>query len=126
MTGLEWREAVWRLCEGRCIATGVAVPVEADSWIWNSHHAIKEQTLLRHSVSTVIPQAGVVLTRRAHERHTNRFEVVRFEQLPAYVVEFAASLGPWAEDALAREHPRALAVGRTESARHLSDKAPSA
>ena len=107
LTPLEWREAVWHLCEGRCIATGVYVPIDAESWTWNAHHCIKSQSLKRHSISpTADPRAGVVLHTRAHEAHTTRAKTIPYEALPLYVVEYAAELGPWAELALEREHPK--------------------
>ena len=105
LTPLEWREAVWLRCGGCCIATGSAVPLHA-MMAWSAHHAIKRQTLERRQAPAWDPRVGVVLTTDAHRKHTDRFLVIPFERLPAYVVEFAASLGPWAEDALLREHPR--------------------
>lgn len=104
LTPSEWREAVWRLCEGHCIASGRLVSL--DDPTWDCHHAIKAQTLRKRKISTTIPEVGVVVDSRAHEAHTNRSKVIDFGCLPPYVVEFAASLGPWAEDALLREHPR--------------------
>lgn len=101
-----FREAVWRLCGGRCVMTGAAVAVDASSWVWNAHHVIQKQGL--PDVLRWEPMLGVVLTFRSHERHTLRVERVGFQQLPVHVVEYVDGLGePWVSRLL-REHPHGV------------------
>jgi hypothetical protein len=101
----EWREAVFNLCEGKCVVTGVAVSLGDSFLVWNAHHAIREQILRRHGASTTDPRVGVVLIADIHRKHTDRFKRVPLEALPSYVSEYATELGDWATRELLREHP---------------------
>lgn len=99
----EWRDAVWELDGGRCVACGRVVPKDADRWVWQAHHPLPKQKL--PAGQRYDPRNGVVLCTRDHERHETRTAVIAGTKLPARVREFAAELGDWAVDALDRAHP---------------------
>lgn len=102
----EWRTEVWMRCKGQCIMTGESVPLHGSIFEWSPHHPIEKQLLapeVRYD-----PRNGVVLSAKAHRRHTDAFERVPFEKLPEYCMEFAEEIGPWAVEALLRAHPRGI------------------
>lgn len=99
----EWRKEVWRRCGGLCVMTGIAVPRDADHWIWHCHHPVPKQALApQHKYD---PRNGIVLIRRAHERHESVTERVPAEKLPVDVFIFAKEMGGTAEARLLRQHP---------------------
>jgi hypothetical protein len=89
--------------------TGVPVPRDADLWVWQAHHPVPKHRLPPEG--RYDSRNGVVLTKRAHEQHTLGFRRVPLERLPASCREFAAQIGPWAFDALVREHPPTSRAG---------------
>ncbi len=105
---LSWREAVWWVCGGTCVATGE--PFMFYERAWDAHHPIPKRLLppeVRYD-----PRNGVVLARSAHAAHTSRFRVVPFEMLPDSCMQFAREIGGWAVAALLREHPSQTTVRR--------------
>lgn len=100
-----WRDAVWVAGRGRCVMTGVRVPRGGDSWTWHGHHVVQKQRL--SDTYRWNPDCGVILTRRAHERHHSRTEVVPLERLPAAALTIATEMGWSFVCALLREHPPA-------------------
>jgi hypothetical protein len=102
------RDATWLADDGRCIGCRKPVARRASSWVWQAHHVIKQQVLLRRGVMKARLRDStftVVLCRRCHERHENRFAVVPLEALRPEVVAAVDALGTWAEDTLRSYHP---------------------
>lgn len=103
------REAVYELDQGRCVNCGVEHHRNAGPWAWTCHHVIRQQVLRRRKVKPArIRDATfcvLLCTSPCHERQTTAFKRVPFERLPARVVEAVDALGPWAQDALRRQHP---------------------
>lgn len=109
------REAVWRADNGTCVACGkrwprtTVAPTEHNRlWTWQPHHAIAAQRLRREHVPVRFIRTEalcVLLCATCHGSHTSRMRVVAFEALPVRVLVSAEMLGPWAEDALRRQHP---------------------
>jgi|HubBroStandDraft_5_1064220.scaffolds.fasta_scaffold48264_3 hypothetical protein len=100
----DWRREVWALCEGTCIMTGEVFSLNSPNW--DAHHCLPKQKLAPEYKYDI--RNGVVLSRQAHNRHELRFEVVPFEKLPTYCIEFASELGSWAVEALLRAHPKEI------------------
>jgi hypothetical protein len=100
----QYRDMVWELCEGRCVVSGQIVGKYDSHHIWESHHPLPKRHLDPHIRYN--PMNGIVLLKRIHERHESRIEVIPFEKLPPYCMEFASELGSWAVEALLRAHPR--------------------
>jgi hypothetical protein len=98
----DWRREVWTLCEGMCIMTGEVFALNSPRW--DAHHCLPKQKLAPECKYDI--RNGVVLSRQAHNQHELRFEVIPFEKLPPYCMEFASELGSWAVEALLRAHPR--------------------
>lgn len=99
-----WREEVWRRCGGRCVMTGIAVPLDANLWCWQAHHCVPKHVLPPERKYD--PRNGVVLLTRAHSRHETATERVPAERLPASVFIFAEEVGGSALARLAVQHPR--------------------
>ena len=115
MAPLEWRETVWTLDGGRCVACGRSVPLDADHWVWQAHHCIPKQRLRRERMHHLVwhPDNGVTLCRRCHERHESATERVPGGTLPARVTRFALTIAPWGRDALNAPHPGAIPAAGT-------------
>lgn len=71
------------------------------------HHPIEKEELRRRGLFHLVwdPRNGVLVAPRVHERHTTGVERIPYEALPQRCKDFAAELGPWAEDLLVRYHP---------------------
>lgn len=117
------RLATYDADEGRCVKCRRRLPRGGDSWCWQAHHVLRQQTLRRLVAPARIRDATytVLLCRTCHMRHENLGvhddARVPFERLPARVVDAVLELGPAAEDLLRRYHPPtdAAAVPRHET-----------
>jgi len=101
-----WRWAAWERTPMRGMTHICPVSGQALSWGRDeAHHPIERATLKARGLPEFDPRNGVFVKRRVHERHTLAVERIPFAALPECVVEYAAELGPWAEDLLRRYHP---------------------
>lgn len=103
-----WRAEVWRLDGGRCVGCGEEVPLDADLWVWQAHHALPKQRLRRAGLHHLVwdPRNGVTLCKRCHERHESAISRIPGAKLPRRVFAFVLELGTWAPDALEVLHPQ--------------------
>lgn len=106
LTPAQWRVAVWEADEGCCCGCGVAVPRDADRWVWQAHHPLLKQTMKRRGLGHLVhhPDWGIVLCRRCHEGH-HAISPVPYVRLPQRVVHAVTQAGTWAVDLVDRAHP---------------------
>lgn len=104
----EWRVQVFELSGGRCIVTGARAR-DAFDRRFHAHHPLEKELLPdEHKWD---PRNGVLVTVRAHERHTLAVDRIPRELLPARVWEFAREMDglrpgtQWATEAVCRLHP---------------------
>jgi len=97
---LDWKR---RVCLHGCILhespEGCEGPLQA-------HHVVTQQTLRKRGLDNAIwdTRMGVAVCERSHIRHTLASSRIRFEDLPASVVEYVQNLGlQWYLD---RYYPR--------------------
>jgi hypothetical protein len=104
------RQMVYLLDGGTCVACGVKHRPNAGTWAYQTHHCLKQQTLINHDCLLPLEQEAqlcVLLCKRCHEGHEQRHRVIPASKLPERVHLAVGRLGAWAPQALARYHREA-------------------
>ena len=104
------RQLVYDLDNGRCVGCDKPLRRNGDFWHYHAHHVIRQNTLKRKGVRPRWwrgPHLCILLCWDCHGGQTSCMAKVPFERLPGRVWQAAVELGPWAEEALLRAHPRA-------------------
>lgn len=115
LTPREWGEEVYKLAAGLCTVTRTRVPRGARN---TRHHPLPKRFLRKRGLHHLVwdPRNGILVQPRVHEQHENGTRRIPYELLPARCRDFAAELGPWAEDELRRQHP-ATGISRARNDR---------
>lgn len=110
------RQEVYDLDHGCCVGCGKQLRRNGTVWDWHAHHVIRQNTLKNRGVRPRWwrgPHLCITLCWACHGAQTSCMAKVPFERLPGRVVAAAGELGPWAENALLRAHPRGIASDRS-------------
>lgn len=100
----EWFDEVWELSKGLCTVTRTRVPRELR---YTRHHPLPKRVLRDRGLHHLVwdPRNGVLVQPKVHRQHENGTKRIPYEALPQRCKDFAAELGPWAEDRLKQCHP---------------------
>lgn len=111
LTPAQWREAVFKASDGRCIISDARAR-NADDRRFHAHHPLAKRILRDRSLYGWVWDArnGLWLRRDVHASYELRATPISAERLPASVWEFCAELDAlegteWATQLVLRAHP---------------------